>query len=107
MIMLATEFKGVMVLGGWGCVAGCKQTSHHPCGYTQTPLAASLFAVHSPGNPKIRIETEGQNIRLHGEKNKKTKHRENLSQSFSKLLPLQETSEDICFIFSFYSVEFP
>lgn len=39
-------------------------------------------------------------------KNKK-KHRENLSQSFSKLLPLQETSEDICFIFSFYSVEFP
>lgn len=37
----------------------------------------------------------------------KKKHRENLSQSFSKLLPLQETSEDICFIFSFYSVEFP
>lgn len=50
------------MLGGWGCVAGCKQTFHHPCGYTQTPLAASLFAVRSPGNPKIRIETEGQNI---------------------------------------------
>lgn len=42
-----------------------------------------------------------------GVKKKKKKHRENLSQSFSRLLPLQETSEDICFIFSFYSVEFP
>lgn len=118
------------MLGGWGCVAGCKQTSHHPCGYTQT---ASLFAVRSPGNPKIRIETEGQNIRLlfepgagrkglwevpacgpeimEGEKNpkkpKKLQHKENLGPCFFNLLALQESIEDICFIFSFYSVEFP
>lgn len=45
--------------------------------------------------------------RDNGRGEKQTKNTERILASFSKLLALQETIEDICFIFSFYSVEFP